>query len=259
MQIHEITARRVDELALGQAYNRLKGGVQGAVQGYQTAKAVRQGAEVTKQVADKATKAWLTYAANLKAANPDPQRYAQLYKQTLSAFVQKNLLKGQPINTAINRQEISQLIDQITAAEASPRQVTQLMSKLVQQAGLSQQDVGTQALTKIVSLEPAVIEYRTVTYTINDNGEWANQKTGAVPDESFQAFLDQELVKAGGSAPTPGTAPKQSASGSAAAAKPAAGTPGMTADQISQWIMRNSEDQATLKAALDAINSAGQS
>ena len=58
-------------------------------------------------------------------------------------------------------------------------------------------------MTKIINLDPAVIQYRGVTYNINNDGEWANQATGKVPAESFQAFMDQELVKAGGSTPGP--------------------------------------------------------
>lgn len=153
MQIHEITARQLDEGildqakaaagAVGSAYNKVKGGVQGAVQGYQQSQNNRQVAQATKDVAEKASKVWLQYAQQLKAATPDPTRYAALYKQALTAFVQKNLLKGQNISSAINRQEINQLIDSITATEANPAQVTQLMSKLAQQTSVSQQEIST--------------------------------------------------------------------------------------------------------------------
>lgn len=154
MQIHEVTKQsQLDEGILdqaksaaktaGAAYNKIKGGVQGAVQGYQQSQINR----VAADVANKASKVWLQYAQQLKNANPDPTRYATLYKQALAAFVQKNLLKGQPISSAINRQEINQLIDSIAAAEANPAQVTQLMSKLAQQTSLSQQAVrGTEEI-----------------------------------------------------------------------------------------------------------------
>lgn len=151
MQIHEITVQQLDEGildqakaaagAVGSAYNKVKGGVQGAVQGYQQARTDRAVAQATKDLADKAAKVWLQYARTLKTANPDPQRYAQLYKQALTAFVQKNLLKGQNIGSVINKQEIIQLIDSISAAEANPLQVTQLFSKLAQQTALSQQEI----------------------------------------------------------------------------------------------------------------------
>jgi hypothetical protein len=36
-----------------------------------------------------------------------------------------------------------------------------------------------------------------INYAQNQEGNWANQQTGRVPDESFQAFLDQEVAKAG--------------------------------------------------------------
>jgi hypothetical protein len=62
----------------------------------------------------------------------------------------------------------------------------------------------------------------------------------------------------GAATATPGTtAPGQETPTDATkSAKPAA--PTMTKDQISQWISRNSEDRNALKAALDAINSAGK-
>jgi hypothetical protein len=42
-----------------------------------------------------------------------------------------------------------------------------------------------------------VIQYRGANYALNQGGDWANQTTSKVPDESFQAFLDSEARKAG--------------------------------------------------------------
>jgi hypothetical protein len=200
MQIHEITIKQLDEGLLdnlGSAYNKAKGAVTGAVQGYQQSKTDRATANALKAVSDKSIKVWQQYAKNLKAANPDPVRYATLYRQSLAAFVQKNLLKGLPINSAINKLEINQLIDAIADAESNPTQVAQLFPKLVQQSALSSQDVAQPTLVKIVSTSPPVIQYRGANYALNQSGDWANQTTGKTPDESFQAFLDSEARKAG--------------------------------------------------------------
>jgi hypothetical protein len=197
MQIHEITNTQLDEGLLDLA-KKAAGGIKGAVQGYQTARAGRQSAQSSAAVSKKAIAAWDQYARNLKAITPDPARYNTLYQQALTAFVQKNLLAGQNINSAINRQEITQLITQITDANDNPQQVAALIPKLVQQAALSQQDVTTtNPLVKIISTNPPVIQYRTITYAMNQQGEWANQTTGKVPDESFGKFLDQEANRAG--------------------------------------------------------------
>jgi hypothetical protein len=199
MRVSEITNTQVDEGLLDLA-KKAAGGIKGAVQGYQTARADRQTAQSSAAVSKKAIAAWDRYARNLKAVTPDPQRYISLYKQALSAFVQKNLLNNQSIEAAINKQEINRLIDDITAAEADPQKVATLFGQLVKQAALSQPDIsrGTQSLAKVVSINPTVIQYRSINYAQNQQGDWANQQTGRVPDESFQAFLDQELTRAGG-------------------------------------------------------------
>jgi uncharacterized protein YdiU (UPF0061 family) len=197
MQIHEITRPQLDEGLLDLA-KKAAGGVRGAVQGFQQSRQDRQTAQASAAVAKKAIATWDRYARNLKAQTPDPTRYQQLYQQALAAFVQKNLLANQPIDSAINKREITELINAITAAEANPQQVSSLMGKLVQQAALSQQDIGRGvSLAKIVSINPTVIQYRNINYAQNQQGDWANQQTGRVPDESFQIFLDQEATRAG--------------------------------------------------------------
>jgi hypothetical protein len=197
MQIHEITHARVDEGLLDLA-KKAAGGVRGAVQGFQRSRQDRQTNQASSAVAKKAIAAWDRYARNLKAVTPDATRYQQLYQQALAAFVQKNLLGNQSIDNTINKREITGLIDQITKAEANPQQVATLFGQLVKQAALSQPDITRGvSLAKIVSLNPTVIQYRNVNYAQNQQGDWANQQTGRVPDESFQAFLDQEAAKAG--------------------------------------------------------------
>ena len=196
MQIHEITQRRVNEAGgFGSFLSGLNGGL--------TDKFSNPGQPNVAAMNKKITKVWTDYAQQLKAVTPDPARYDTLYLQTLTAFVQKNLLGGQPINSAINKQEITQMISAIVVAKEDPQQVATLMPKLIQQTMLSQQDVsGGSGITKVVSTNPAIIEYRGVTYSINDNGQWSNQKTGKVLDQNSQLFFDLELNKAGGSAPT---------------------------------------------------------
>ena len=198
MQIHEITQRKIVEAG---GFSSFLSGLTGGLTDKFTNNAQPNIGKLNKKI----TKVWSDYAQQLKSVTPDTDRYNTLYLQTLTAFVQKNLLGGQPINNAINKQEINQMISAIVAAKEDPQQVAMLMPKLIQQTMLSQQDVtaGAQQLAKVISLNPDVLEYRGITWAINDDGQWANQRTGKVPDYTFQAFLDQELNKAGGSAPTP--------------------------------------------------------
>ena len=206
MQIHEITNTKLDE-GVGSFLGKAAGGlsnfankVVGAVSPVGPAKAAYAGAirpQQTAMLGKKVAQIWANYTQQLKAATPDPARYTTMYQQALTAFVQKNLLSGQSINSAMNKQEINQLITQITAAKDNPQQVTALIGKLVQQAAVSQQDVSSTSLVQVVSKSPTVLRYRNVDYAQNANGDWANQKTQKVPDESFQAFLDAEARRAG--------------------------------------------------------------
>jgi hypothetical protein len=197
MQIHELT--QLNEQGILQGIKSAASGVKGAVQGFQQARQDRTVQQGVQNVADRAAKAWSTYAKQLKTANPDPTRYAQLYKQSLLAFVQKNLLKGQPIANAINKQEITQLVDAMVAQADNPTAITNLFPKLVQQAATSATDVDStagQLQVKVINPDPAVLQFRNRTYIINDKGEWADQQSGTVPEPTFQGFLDQELAKA---------------------------------------------------------------
>ncbi|CAB4138137.1 hypothetical protein UFOVP328_330 [uncultured Caudovirales phage] len=197
MQIHELT--QLNEAGILQGIKSAATSAKSAVKGFQQATQDRKSQLAVQNVSDRAVKAWNMYTKQLKAANPDPVRYAQLYKQALMAFVQKNLLKGQPIANAINRQEITQLVDAISDQADNPTAVTNLFSKLIQQAATSTDDTGavaSQSQVKVINPDPAVLQFRTKTYIINDQGQWADQATGAVADQSFQAYLDQELEKA---------------------------------------------------------------
>jgi len=191
MQIHEITQRKIAEAG---GFGSFLSGLTGVL----TDKFSNPGQPNIAAINKKITKVWSDYAQQLKAATPDPGRYDTLYQQTLTAFVQKNLLGGQPINSAINKQEITKMISAIADAKEDPQQVATLMPKLIQQTMLSQQNVTNADGIKIISTQPAVIEFRNVVYAQNDKGEWANQKTGRVLDGPTQDFFDQELARAGG-------------------------------------------------------------
>jgi hypothetical protein len=154
---------------------------------------------------DKAFGVWDKYAQNLKANTPDPARYEQLYRQALEAFVQKNLMRGERIEYAINQQEIDQLINNITAARDTPAQVHQLFSQMVQQAALSQQQASSRSKATagtnksqvtVINKDPALVQFQNVNYVINDQGEWIGLNNSRVVPQSFQQFLDDELNKA---------------------------------------------------------------
>jgi hypothetical protein len=75
----------------------------------------------------------------------------------------------------------------------------------------------------------------------------------AVPSAGALTGRDSSVAKTSGASGT--TAPsKEPSAGEEPAATAEPAKPAMTKAQISQWISRNSEDNATLKAALDAIN-----
>ena len=80
----------------------------------------------------------------------------------------------------------------------------------------------------------------------------------AVPAAGALTGRDPSAAKAAGASGTTdtGAETKQGEEPKPGEEKPAA--PTMTKDQISQWITRNSENQAALTALLSAINSAGK-
>jgi hypothetical protein len=198
MQIREIVGHKNSDVSEG-IFDTIKTAANwGSGETWGQARSRVQADSASKTLLKKAVPVWDNYAKRLKSMTPDPARYKQLYQQSLSAFVQKNLLGNQPIDSAVNKRELNQLISDITAAEDNPQQVATLFGKLIQQVGLSQQDVSrNMAMAKIISTNPPVIQYRNINYAQNQEGNWANQQTGRVPDESFQAFLDQEVARAG--------------------------------------------------------------
>jgi len=150
-----------------------------------------------KNLLKKAMPAWDNYAKRLKSMTPDPARYKQLYQQSLSAFVQKNLLGNQPIDSAINKREITQLIADITAAEDNPQQVASLFGQMTKQAAMSQQDTTrNMSMVKIISQNPMVVQFRNKTYILSSTpgqeGEWTDQATGKTLDPTWQAYLDNQ-------------------------------------------------------------------
>jgi hypothetical protein len=140
------------------------------------------------------------------------------YESYLTAFVQKNLLAGLGFKGLVNQQEITNAIKAIASPE---------------NADATKQRPLWNDLARACALAvPAV---------------------GALTGRDPKAPKDPNApsTTAPGEEPAPDTT--SDATAGAETAKPT-----MTKDQISQWISRNSEDNATLKAALAAINSAGK-
>jgi len=206
MQIHEITQRRVDE-GLGSALGGLAGKVAAGannlaqkinpVAGFKAAYKQPVRAQQTAMLGQRVAQIWSDYAQQLKTATPDPTRYADLYEKSLTAFVQKNLLSGQAINSITNKQEITKLISDIVAAKDNPQEVAKLLSKLVQQATVSMSSTQNQtAAVQIVSQNPMVVQFRNKTYILSSTpgqqGEWTDQATGKPLDPTWQAYLDKE-------------------------------------------------------------------
>jgi hypothetical protein len=189
MQIHELTQQRLDEQGILQ-------GIKSAAQEFSQARQQKADQKKLDTVLQKALPAWNKYTQQLKNLTPDPARYQQLYKQALTAFVQKNFMAGQQLSSAINRQEILKIIDSIAKAADNPTEVNQQFRALVQQAALSQPDVEkTSALIRVISTEPAIVQYRNKDYVISDQGKWVERQTGKETEESFASFLDQEWAK----------------------------------------------------------------
>jgi hypothetical protein len=152
------------------------------------------------------------------------------YEAYLTAFVQKNLLAGMGFKGLVNQQEITNAIKAIASpANADPAKQRPLWNDLTRAAALAVPAAG--ALT---GRDPKAPNAPNAPKDPN-----APNAPNAPKDPNAPATDDP------GAEPKPGEEPT-------AQAEPA--KPTMTKDQISQWITRNSEDPAALKAVLDAIN-----
>jgi hypothetical protein len=136
------------------------------------------------------------------------------YEAYLTAFVQKNLLAGMGFKGLVNQQEITNAIKTI----ASPANADPA----------KQRPLWNDLVRAAALAVPA-----------------AGALTGRDPSAARASGTTAPGTAATGEEPKPGEEPT-------AQAEPA--KPTMTKDQIRQWISRNSEDHATLKAALNAIN-----
>lgn len=229
MQIHEITqATQLDE----GIFDTIKSGIAGAKQGYQAGQTNR----AIQSIADKAYPIWVNYAKRLEQSITDPvdkqafiNRTDGLYQRALTAFVQQNLLKNVRINDAINKDQITKLIQQLSEPKNAPvrpapvapatapstivnpatnRPFTptpvsealnsatekQLFTQLVQVASLAQPDTEKQQQphqADLISRDPAIVRLDGRTYGLNDDGQWADIKNTRIPDESVTAYLDQ--------------------------------------------------------------------
>jgi hypothetical protein len=131
MQIHEITQYTQLDEGIGSALGGLAGKISAGASAlgqkisptgdFKAAYNEKLRSQQTKLVADKAYKAWANYAQELRAAIKDPvklqafdNRTDQLYKQSLTAFVQKNLLGGAYLPNLTNKNEILELIDKLS-------------------------------------------------------------------------------------------------------------------------------------------------
>jgi hypothetical protein len=144
------------------------------------------------------------------------------YEAYLKAFVQKNLLAGLGFRGLVNQQEIDNAIKAIASpANADPARQRLLWNDLARAAALAVPAAG--ALTG------------------------RDPKTAKTSDTT--GTTTPGATTPGATTPGEETPPGEEQPAQAEPAKPT-----MTRAQISQWISRNSEDHATLKAALDAIN-----
>lgn len=232
MQIHEITTNKLNEGIL----DAIKSGITGAKQGYQ----ISQTNRAVQMIADKAYPIWANYAKRLEQSITDPvakqafvNRTDGLYQRALTAFVEKNLLKNVGLDNAVNKDQITKLIKQLsepknvakkpapvaTAPVTAPGSSTivnpatnkpftptpvsealdattekQLFTQLVQAASLALPDTERRQphhQAQLINQDPAIVRMDGRTYGLNDNGEWADIKTGRKPEGSTTAYLDQ--------------------------------------------------------------------
>jgi hypothetical protein len=109
-----------------------------------------------QSLANKAYKVWVNYADQLEQSITDPtkklafnNRSDGVYKKYLTAFIQKNLLKNLPLDSLINKNEIIELINALSA----PKNQTNPAAP-VQEATITQQPGALSARSKVRNASP---------------------------------------------------------------------------------------------------------
>jgi hypothetical protein len=187
------------------------------------------------------------------------------YEAYLKAFVQKNLLAGLGFRGLVNQQEIDNAIKAIASpANADPAKQRPLWNDLARAAALA---VPAANDDKEAPIDSIINDRQGKEIAKKTAKGWVRSDSNYLIPTNSLAHQDYEKLWAtiNNNKNTDATAPGTTVPGEepaageeppaeepAAAAEPA--KPTMTRAQISQWISRNSEDNATLKAALDAIN-----
>jgi hypothetical protein len=156
MQIHELTKKQtLDEgigtgiasalgtgvaaaKGVGQAVGNYTGGVKTA---YQQA----QMGQKYSAMADKAQKAWTTFATQLEKSIVDPAEKAAFvnrtdgrYQQTLQAWVEKNLLSGQYLPNFTNKDQLLAIIAKLSEPKVAVQQPTAAQQPTAQTAPTTQ-------------------------------------------------------------------------------------------------------------------------
>lgn len=155
MQIHELTQTQVVE-GLGDTIGGLAGrakaginrGVQAATSPWQSAKAAYKKPvqnQQTQMLANKAFGIWQNYAQRLRDSVKDPAKLTAFdnrtdgtFEKALLAFTQKNLLGGAYLPNLTNKDEILELVKEISAPGVTPEQEKELFAQLVTQGTLAQ-------------------------------------------------------------------------------------------------------------------------
>ena len=187
------------------------------------------------------------------------------YEQYLKAFVQKNLLAGMGFKGLVNQQEITNAIKAIAApANADPAKQRPLWNDLARAAALAVPAANDDKEAPVGSIindrQGKVIAKKTAKGWLRPDSNyliptdslahqdyeklWATINNNKNTDATASATTTPDTTTQGEEQP-----PEEQPTAQAEPAKPT-----MTRAQISQWISRNSEDHAALKAALDAIN-----
>lgn len=168
--------------------------------------------QALKELSDKSFKIWTEYVQRLENSITDPvkknqfiQRTDNLYQNSLMAFVQKNLLKGQDFRRLLNKQEISKLISQLSnPGNSSPAQAKPIWDQLIQQTSLAMPsaDAGrkTSSIDSLASeiqdqLNYPVTDLATIASMLASNNSQMWNSLSQQQQQNLTRSVAQELVR----------------------------------------------------------------
>ena len=184
MKVNEI----INEGPLWDKVKSVAKGVQGAVQGYQTSKGNRAATAPIADAVKRVTADWNAQKAQLAAGGVEPtaENFAQFMKPRVPSVA-----PATPADFANPAAYIQKAVAQHFANRANGITTHQAQPAAAAAGPATQQPAAIPGV-KLIHSEPDIIEYKNVSYVVNDQGLWTPINSNKPVNQAMQAFLTKQ-------------------------------------------------------------------